>query len=275
MKMSIDKALEWAWNILKSKIDRARFESELLLAYHLKQNRIYLLTHGDVGVCDFERYQALIYRRALLEPFEYITHSVSFYDIELYVEQGVLIPRPETEILIDLVANIIEKKRITSIAEIGVGSGAISIVLARKFPNLKIIATDISPIALKIAQKNIDSFDLASQITLKQTNLLEGVDTKIELIVSNPPYIANDEILERNVKDYEPHEALFGGEIGHELLFEIVDFAQKLEVSYLCCEMGYDQKESMQNYFTTKKIKSYQFYQDLASLDRGFCLELK
>jgi len=136
--ISIDDAIKWGFEQLKPKLDRARFESEQLLAYHLRVNRIYLLTHGDEVLEDFEGFSDLVARRANDEPFEYITSKVSFYDIELEVEHGVLIPRPETEILIDKVVEIIEKNNITTIAEIGVGSGAISIVLARKFPNLQL-----------------------------------------------------------------------------------------------------------------------------------------
>lgn len=272
--ISIDDAIKWGFEQLKPKLDRARFESEQLLAYHLRVNRIYLLTHGDKVLEDFEGFSALVARRANDEPFEYITSKVSFYDIELEVEHGVLIPRPETEILIDKVAEIIEKNNITTIAEIGVGSGAISIVLARKFPNLHIISSDISPIALNVARKNIASFNLEKQIILKETNLLDGIEQHIELIVSNPPYIANDEILEKNVKDYEPHIALFGGVGGHELLYDIVDLAINRKVHYLCCEMGCAQKEVMESYFKKNRVKSYSFYKDLASLDRGFCVEL-
>jgi len=168
----------------------------------------------------------LVNRRAAHEPYEYIVGSASFYDIHLTVEPGVLIPRPETEILIDLTAEIIEKNKIKSIAEIGVGTGAISIILARKF------------------------------------------DEDIELLVSNPPYIAEDFLLKSNVIDYEPKEALFGGRAGDELLKQIILDVKERGIKYLACEMGYDQKEPIASFVNKLGVKSIKFYKDLAGFDK-------
>lgn len=270
--MTIKQSLNWATKELRNSCNRARFEAELLLAYHLNRDRVYLHTFDNKSVKNLNGFQTLIQRRANHEPYEYIVQSVSFYDIELYVKQGVLIPRPETEILIDLVADIIQKENITSIAEIGVGSGAISIVLARKFPNLNIVATDISDKAIDVAQTNIDNFGLNNRVKIIKSNLLDKVSNNIELVVSNPPYIANSFKLEPNVKEYEPPQALFGGEIGDELLKKIVLDVRAKKIKYLACEMGYDQKKSMEQFFRENGIEYYRFYKDLAGLDRGFVL---
>ena len=273
--MTIKEILTQATKKLQQSCERPRFEAELLLAYHLNKERTYLHAFDDKEVEDIEIFEALVERRANHEPYEYIVGSASFYDIELKVEEGVLIPRPETEILIDLVAKIIEQEKITSIAEIGIGSGAISVVLARKFPNLKIIATDICDTPIKVAQQNIKTFGLEKQIEVRKSNLLDEVSESIELVVSNPPYIAQDFILESNVVDYEPKEALFGGVVGDELLKEIVLEVQNRDIKYLACEMGYDQKEPMESFFKKNGIKSYSFYQDLAGFDRGFILKME
>ena len=270
--MTIKDILIQATKKLQQSCQRPRFEAELLLAYHLKKERIYLHAFDNKEVEDIERFEALVERRANHEPYEYIVGSASFYDIELKVEQGVLIPRPETEILIDLVAEIIEKESITSIAEIGIGSGAISVVLARKFPNLKIIATDICDTPIRVSMQNIETFGLEKQIEVRESNLLDEVNEPIELVVSNPPYIAQDFILESNVVDYEPKEALFGGVVGDELLKEIVLEVKKRGIKYLACEMGYDQKESMEQFFKNLGIENYRFYKDLANFDRGFVI---
>ena len=158
--MTVKEGLSWAKEALKEACERPAFEAELLLSYHLGKDRTYLLTHEMQNITNIDAFKKLILRRAAHEPYEYIVGLASFYDLHLEVEQGVLIPRPETEILIDLVADIIESKKITHIAEIGIGSGAISIVLARKFPDLRIIATDISDMPLKVAGKNIVTFGL-------------------------------------------------------------------------------------------------------------------
>jgi len=271
--MTIKQTLTNATKELKNSCERPRFEAELLLSYHLKKDRTYLHAFDDSIVENSELFQALIKRRANHEPYEYIVGEASFYDIELNVEQGVLIPRPETEILIDLVAEIIEKEKITTIAEIGVGSGAISVVLARKFPNLKIIATDICDTPIEVSRLNIKKYQVEDRVTVIKSSILDEVKNNIELVVSNPPYIAEDFVLESNVVDYEPKEALFGGVVGDELLKQIVLDVKAKNIKYLACEMGYDQKEPMIEFFNEIGVEFYRFYKDLAGFDRGFVVE--
>jgi release factor glutamine methyltransferase len=271
--MDIKEALLWAREALDEACERPAFEAELLLAYHLNQDRLYLITHDNEYVENIEYFQKLIKRRAAHEPYEYIVGEASFYDIHLAVEEGVLIPRPETEILIDLVSEIIDKENITQIAEIGIGSGAISIVLARKFPKLNIIATDICETPLKVTKRNIETFGLSEQIVLRKSNLIDEVPEVLELVVSNPPYIAEDFLLASNVVDYEPKEALFGGRVGDELLKEIIMDVKERDISYLVCEMGYDQKAPLQDFVNEIGVKYIKFYQDLAGFDRGFIIK--
>jgi len=268
--MTIKECLIEAEKELKECCERPKFEAELLLAYHLKKERTYLHAFDDKEVEDIDTFNALVKRRANHEPYEYIVGEASFYDIELNVEQGVLIPRPETEILIDLVAEIIEEENIKSIAEIGVGSGAISVVLARKFPALNIIATDICDMPIKVSRANIEKYNVDSRVKVIKSNLLDEVHVPLELVVSNPPYIAEDFILKSNVVDYEPKEALFGGRVGDELLKQIVLDVQSRGIKHLACEMGYDQKEPMTQFFNEIGVKYYKFYKDLAGFDRGF-----
>lgn len=271
--MNIKQAILWASNELDLVCERPTFEAQLLLCHHLQCDRVFLVANEDNKINDIEAFKAIIARRKSSEPYEYIVQNVSFYDTNLYIEHGALIPRPETELLIDEVSSIIETQNITNIAEIGVGSGAISIILARKFPNLYITATDISQDALMIAKKNIEKFNLTGQIKLVQTNLLDGLEDNFDMIVSNPPYIADDFVLDKNVIAHEPKEALFGGKVGDELLKEIVDLAQDRKVKFLACEMGYDQKQSMSEYLNHINVNSVKFYKDLAGLDRGFIIK--
>ncbi len=273
--MTIKEVLKWSCIHLVESCERPQFEAELLLAHHLDKDRIYLVTHADVPVENIEAYEALIKRRAAHEPYEYIVGEASFYDIHLKVAPGVLIPRPETELLIDEVAKIIEREAITSIAEIGVGSGAISVVLARRFPNLKIVATDICEAPLRIAGENVEAFGLGEQIILRKSNLLDEVDERIELVVSNPPYIAEDFKLEENVLAYEPKEALFGGRVGDELLKQIILDVKARGIKWLACEMGYDQKVPIESFVNEVGVKSVRFYKDLAGFDRGFVIEFE
>jgi len=270
--MTIKEILAWGRAELKEVCERPQYEAELLLAYVLQKDRNYLILYEN-SKSNIKEYEKLIQRRKNNEPYEYIVGEASFYDIHLAVEEGVLIPRPETEILIDLVADIIEKEHITRIAEIGVGTAAISIVLARKFPNLYSVATDICEAPLKIAQENINKYKLENQIELRKSNLIDEVSNPVELVVSNPPYIAEDFLLESNVIDYEPKEALFGGRVGDELLKQIILDVKERGIKWLACEMGYDQKESLSAFVNELGVKSIQFYKDLAGLDRGFIIQ--
>ena len=271
--MTIQESLKWATTALLESCERPQYEAQLLLANHLDKDRMYLITHDDQVLENAAVYKKLVERRAANEPYEYIVGTASFYDIHLAVESGVLIPRPETEILIDLTAEIIKKENITRIAEIGVGSGAISIVLARKFPKLNIIATDICEAPLRVAKKNMLTFGLSDQITLIRSNLIDEVDEDLELVVSNPPYIAEDFLLKSNVVDYEPKEALFGGRIGDELLKQIILDVKERGIKYLACEMGYDQKSPIEDFVKEIGVKYIKFYKDLAGMDRGFVIE--
>lgn len=216
------------------------------------------------------RFEQWVQKRASGEPLEYLIKVVSFYGELFHVNHGVLIPRPETELLIDYVSPLIEKYPINTLAEIGVGSGVVSIMLAKKFPHLKIIATDISEDALRLAEKNITLHGVKNQIRLLHSNLLDDVTDSIDALVSNPPYIANDFVLPENVR-YEPEEALFGGAVGDELLREIIDLGLERNVKFMACEMGYDQKEKIDQYIMQKSTRfAVKFYQDMAGLDRGF-----
>ncbi len=269
--MTIKQALQYGRDALQGVCERPQYEAELLLAYTLKQDRTYLILHDDEEI-ETQVYEAYIQRRKAHEPYEYIVGEASFYDVSLQVEPGVLIPRPETEILIDKVAEIIEQEKIATIAEIGVGSGAISVVLARKFPHLKIIATDICETPLRVAKANAEALGVDRQITLRHSNLLDEVSEAVDLVVSNPPYIADDAPLESNVADYEPKEALFGGRVGDELLKQIILDVKARGVKWLACEMGYDQKAPIQAFVNEVGVQSISFYRDLAGLDRGFVI---
>jgi len=271
--MTIKQALIWASASLRYACERPVYEAEILMIYHLGMDRVYLTLHNDAEMERMDEFEALVTRRVRHEPMEYITGSVSFYDIELFVGSGALIPRPETELLIDRASAIIEEYQLHSIAEIGVGSGAISIVLARKFPHLQIVSSDISTDALSIARQNVESFGLSEQIELRHTSLLDGITREIEMVISNPPYIALHTPLAPNVAEYEPHTALYSGSSGDELLKSIITLTKERGIPHLACEMGYDQREALQSFADEIGVESIEFYKDYAQLDRGFTIK--
>ena len=265
--MRIDEALEIAKKRLRGVAQRPLFEAQILLSHLLGKDRVYLHAHGEerLDAKTFEAFFRAVERRAANEPIEYITGNVSFYGKLFYIEPGVLIPRPETELLVDEVAK--ELRGNERVVEIGVGSGVIAIMLKKLFPKLSITATDISQKALMLAAKNAKKHGV--MLELVHTSFTDGLKDDFDVIVSNPPYIKRGEKLEPNVAEYEPHEALFGGEEGDEVLRSIIDRFFASNAKILACEMGYDQKEKIENYLRRFGARA-RFYKDLAGLDRGF-----
>lgn len=262
-------------SILNGRIERAAREAQLILMHALECDELWLMMHKDEIIKNADEIIDKAKRRSKNEPLEYITNKVSFYSQEFFIDYGALIPRPETELLIDEVLKCIDDRNASmTFAEVGVGSGIISIVLAQHLPNAKFIAVDISPDALKIAGENIKRFGLQERIELRLGSLLEPVDEKIDFLVSNPPYIANDAPLESNLS-YEPQNALFGGEIGDELIQELLIEFLNRDISWFCCEMGYDQRDKIVNFLSDKSYENLDFYKDLSSFDRGFTLKAR
>ncbi|AHE93873.1 TPA: peptide chain release factor N(5)-glutamine methyltransferase [Campylobacter fetus subsp. venerealis] len=236
-----------------------------LMGFHLKKDREWIFLHKEDKLDFVDEFLILLDRYKNGEPLQYITRSCDFLDYEFEVGRGVLVPRYETEILVQKVASIAKNLENISICEIGIGSGVISISLAKILKNCKFTATDISEDALKYARKNISKFGV--QIELFNTSFLDGVEGDFDIIVSNPPYIAKDYKLDKWVMS-EPSQALFGGEKGDEILKKIVNLA-KDRTKFLVCEMGYDQKASLSNELEKAGFK-FEFYKDLAGFDRGF-----
>ena len=261
--------------ILDGKIERAAREAQLLLMNAYDCDELWLMMHKDDIALHVKQLLEQAQRRAKNEPLEYITNRVSFYSEEFFIDYGALIPRPETELLIDEVLKRIDDKDATlTFAEVGVGSGIISIVLAQHLSNAKFIAVDISQDALKIARENIKRFGLEERIELRLGSLLEPVSEKIDFLVSNPPYIANDAELESNLS-YEPQNALFGGSVGDEIIQELLIEFLRRDINYFSCEMGYDQEDKIRNFLKNKGYERIDFYKDLSNFDRGFTIKAK
>ncbi|MEN8148095.1 MAG: peptide chain release factor N(5)-glutamine methyltransferase [Campylobacterota bacterium] len=269
--MSVNEWLSLITSELKGVVERPRREAQLLIMALLHKDELWLMTHENESIEEGEKLASWVERRKQNQPMEYITNRVSFYSQEFHIEEGALIPRPETELLIDEVLGIADKEQELTIVEVGVGSGIISTVLAQELPKAKIIAVDISLDALKVAKKNIEAFGLSERIELRQGDLLEPIGEKIDILVSNPPYIADSEPLESNL-DYEPDLALFGGKIGDEIIQRLLDETIARKIPYFACEMGYDQKAKVEQYLDNR-YDELKFYKDLAGHDRGFVLK--
>lgn len=254
-------------------VEFPRREAELLLIAYLDKDQLYFITHQDELIDEnHPQLREWIAKRCANVPLEYLTNHVSFYSREFYIDERALIPRPETELLVDEVLKCVDASCDGTIIEVGVGSGIISILLALHLPNARFIAVDISPLALAVARRNIESFGLSERIELREGDLLSCVDEKIDILVSNPPYIANHVSLDKNL-DYEPQNALFGGEIGDEIIRRLLDEVQVRHIPLFVCEFGFDQRSKVKEYLKDSAVKSLEFYKDYASLDRGFVVK--
>lgn len=258
--MRIFEALKFAKNIIDSEF----VAREILKHCENLTNELLILKINN-EVENFDKFNKMLHSFANGTPLEYILNNAEFLNLEFYVDERVLIPRFETEILVNKAIKIASNFKNPKICEIGTGSGIISICLKKYIPNADIIATDISSDAINVAK--INALKHGVDIEFINTSLMEGIEGYFDLIVSNPPYIAKSYELDKYVLN-EPKLALFGGEKGDELLEKIVQIA-KHKTHFLACEMGYDQKESLTKILKNAGFNAI-FYQDLAGFDRGF-----
>lgn len=204
----------------------AALDAQLLLGYVLGRDRSWVLAHDDhrASCAESAAFRRLIERRSCGEPVAYIRGVVQWYGMALEVTPEVLIPRPETELMVEEAIRAAADHRASQIADIGTGSGAIAIALARALPCCSIVATDASVSALKVAARNAKRMAVADRISLQCGDLLTPVLTRPDLLVANLPYLSTTEIadLPRDVR-YEPVGALYGGEFGWELYERLLD----------------------------------------------------
>lgn len=250
-------------------------EVEILMLSILDKNTIWLHLNYNEEFKYEKELEKLIKKRETSYPIEYLINKATFYGESFIVKEGVLIPRPETELLVDNAIQILKDINSPKVLEIGVGSGIISVMLAILIEDIKIIAVDINEKAIALAKENAKKHGVENKIEFVISNLYENVNEEdINMTISNPPYIANDYKLPNNVK-FEPANALFGGNIGDELLKDIIVQTQNRDIEYLLCEMGYDQKEPLTNYLKDYNINDFSFYKDYEDFDRGFTIKFK
>lgn len=202
--------------------ESGRLDAELLLGHVLELDRTGLYMHADRPVTDAERdaFRGLVQRRAEGEPVAYLTGVRGFWSLDLQVDARVLVPRPETEHVVELALRYTKQfaPRAWRIVDVGTGSGAIALALATELPQATVLATDISADALEVARENAERLGLRERVKFVQADLLEPLASRpgsVDLIVSNPPYVAEDDpALESDVRRYEPGVALFAPEAG-------------------------------------------------------------
>lgn len=240
---------------------------DLLLSDLLERPLSYLIGHGEVKV-DPAPLEALLRRRFAGEPLQYIRMRTEFFSREFYVDGRVLIPRPETEILVETA--LARAPANASVVDVGTGSGCIAISMERTRPDLRILGVDLSVDALAVAERNRRALD--SRVRLAASDLLAAVNTHVDLIVSNPPYIAEQEIagLAPEVRLFEPRVALTPGASGTEIIGRILDEAHPILApnGLVIFEIGYGQQEAVRAVAEARRFAVEEIIPDLAGIDR-------
>jgi release factor glutamine methyltransferase len=266
----------------ESNVPSAPLAAELLLMHVLQHDRTWLYARPEFELSreDAAAYARLIERRSEGVPTQYLTGCQEFWGLEFEVGPGVLIPRPETEHVIEVALDHLGGRRTEPlrIADVGTGSGCIAISLASELPRAEIVATDISAVALDYAQRNAARHGVANRIQFLKTNLLEAAEASIraqssfDLIVSNPPYVGRNDAatLPREVREHEPAEALFAGDDGLQIYPVLIgQAARKLAPrGVLVLELGYNGAQYVGSLLSAPHWSELRVTRDLAGIER-------
>jgi release factor glutamine methyltransferase len=255
--------------------DDPRHEAEILLGAALGRTRAFLIAHPEQRVLDCEatdRYESNVTRRAQGEPVAYILGEKEFWSLPLAVGPGVLIPRPETELLVERALAHLPADRSCEVLDLATGSGAVALAIATERPLARVVATDDSSAALDAARYNAARLSLGARVEFVAGSWYEPLAQRMfEVIVSNPPYIApNDPRVEPAVRRFEPPHALFAGPTGLEALRVVVSRAPGHLVSggWLAVEHGDTQAEAVRELFAAAGFDGVRTHRDLADRDR-------
>ncbi len=270
MHAPLREALQDASQRLAS-LPTARRDAELLLLGVLHRDRAWLLTHPEAELSpdQLALYQGWIARRARHEPVQYILGEQEFFGLAMRVTPDVLIPRPETEHLVEALLERVPHEAPLRIADIGTGSGAIAVALAHSLPHAHLTALDLSPAALAVARENARRHGVSGRIRFHQSDLLAAVQgEQFDAVVSNPPYVPATEDLERQVRDYEPAAALFAGRDGLDIYRRLIPQARAALVpgGWLLLEIGHGQRDALAGLLSAWDEVS--FLPDLAGIPR-------
>lgn len=267
-------------------VPEARREAGSLLAHLLGRDRSFILSHAEDALAAehvklFRRY---LERRAEGEPLQYITGHQEFFGLDFEVNRNVLIPRPETELLIEETLKLFPAVNdALSICDVGTGSGCIAITLVRELPQSRAVAIDISPAALAVARRNAERHSVSDRLEFLVSDCFSALDVRdrrhsaFDLIVSNPPYVRNGAMagLQREVRDFEPHSALVAGEDGlaviRGLLLDAGSFLKP--DGFLLFEIGFDQAAVVEKLIDRRVWRLLAIHPDLQGIPRTVALQ--
>jgi len=276
--MNIGEVLLKSYGILKKVgIESYILDSQLLLGKVLNVDKLFIMLNRGFNLNHQEEneFSRLIKLRENKMPIKYILGECEFMGMDFIVAPGVLIPRPDTEILVEEVIKHINEKAYTEICDVCSGSGAIGIAIAEFIKSTKVMLYDISSDAIAVAKLNIERFDLSIRVKQQQSDLLQSAidqNKKFQVVVSNPPYIRDAVIptLMEDVKNYEPYIALSGGEDGLDFYRRITNESLRVleKGGLLAFEIGYDQREEVQDMLSKAGFKNIECIKDLSGNDR-------
>lgn len=273
---NIAEILKDATEILqKSGIAEPRREANSLLAFTLRKNKTFLIAHNDYELSNEEEinFQSFLQRRAGREPFQYITGKQEFYGLDFIVTPDVLIPRPETEMIVENALEMLKTRENSRFCEVGVGSGCISISILHNAQTVSAIGLDVSEKALEIAKLNAENHQVSERFALKISDVFSVLtDETFDLIVSNPPYIPRQDIenLQAEVRDFEPLNALTDEKDGLSIIEKIIAAAPKFlnPNGFLLMEIGFGQAEDVKQMFDAEIWQTVEILPDLQGIGR-------
>ncbi len=273
---NIAETLRIATRVLQANgIVEARREAVSLLAFALQKDKTFLVAHHEYELLakEEQRFYEFLQRRARREPFQYITKGQEFYGLDFLVTPDVLIPRPETELIVEAAIEILREKNSPEFCEIGIGSGCISVSILHEDETARAIGLDVSEKALQIAGQNAERHEVADRLELKISDIFASlINEKFDLIVSNPPYISSEEVenLQREVRDFEPRFALTDGKNGLTIIEKIVRDAPNFlkSNSFLLMEIGFNQAGIVREMFSPQIWQKVGILPDLQRIPR-------
>ena len=273
--MNIYNAIKEGSKILKKKdIKFSDLDCEILLANVLKKQRKYLILNLDkpLNKKNYEIYKDLINQRSNGKPVAYLTKKKDFWNSEFIIEEGTLIPRPDTEVLIEATLEVFKKKDYANVLDVGVGSGCIILSILKEKPCFYGKGVDISSKSISLSKLNAKKLSLENRVKFIKTDVDNFCHGKYDLIISNPPYINSNKIkyLEKDVRDFEPKLALDGGLDGTFKILKIIKKASTLLKSNgkLVLEIGYDQKTKIISLLKKRGFYINNIIKDYAKNDR-------
>ncbi len=273
--MTINSAISNASKILRKKfISSPQLDSEILMAKTIKRDRNYILLNSNnlLKKEDLNSFYELIEKRSLGKPIAYLTNKKFFWNYEFFITNDVLIPRPDTELIVENVLNLTKQKNNMKILDIGVGSGCILLSILKEKKNFYGTGIDISKKCLNISKKNAINLEVSSRLKLYKSDVDKFNIGKYDLIVSNPPYIKRCELkyLERDVVKFEPKLALDGGLDGLSEIRKVIKKSSELvkKNGKFILEIGFDQKNKVINLLNKEGFYINSIKKDLASNDR-------